>query len=456
MINKNTGQGKLIRFLHAIAEAGIPPGMSPEEARNIRFVNIAQMAESVLMLGASAIFFFTGLAIEAATCLVFFIISPFSILLNRFGFYSVARLGGVVLVNLFMIGYAVALRWKGATDSFGALFLIFITIAYFLVFPRKEKWQLMTAVLLNVAGAAVTLGIASSYFRSGGPRIILLNSSPFTMLFVTMLCAGIIFRRVILSTEEALRREREKSESLLLNILPAPIAQRLKDGEATIADRYEEVTILFADIVGFTPLSERMVPDDLVGLLNRIFTAFDRLADRHGLEKIKTIGDAYMVAGGLPQRRADHAQAVARMALDMQTAIAAFADPEGRPLQLRIGIHTGPAAAGVIGARKFIYDVWSDTVNTASRMESHSFPAKIQVTQETYGRLKDAFLFEDRGEIMIKGKGAMRTYFLCGIKVGVPSPSEALGSAGSSLAICAETSSGPEKRNPSKPVAGSS
>jgi len=239
-------------------------------------------------------------------------------------------------------------------------------------------------------------------------------------------------------------------------LLPAPIAQRLKDGEATIADRYEEVTVLFADIVGFTPLSERMVPDDLVGLLNRIFTAFDRLADRHGLEKIKTIGDAYMVAGGLPQRRADHAQAVARMALDMQTAIAAFADPEGRPLQLRIGIHTGPAAAGVIGARKFIYDVWSDTVNTASRMESHSFPAKIQVTQETYGRLKDAFLFEDRGEIMIKGKGAMRTYFLCGIKVGVPSPSEALGSAGSSLAICAETSSGPEKRNPSKPVAGSS
>lgn len=213
-----------------------------------------------------------------------------------------------------------------------------------------------------------------------------------------------------------LQIEQEKSERLLLNILPKPIADRLKQGQSVIADSFAEVTVLFADIVDFTRLSAHMSPTGLIVLLNEIFSAFDRLAERHGLEKIKTIGDAYMVVGGLPTPRPDHAEAVAAMALDMQREIAQFHVEEGEPLYIRIGIHTGPVVAGVIGTRKFSYDLWGDTVNTASRMESHGLSGGIQVTATTYERLQDRYLFEERGMIQVKSKGEMMTYLLLGCK----------------------------------------
>jgi adenylate cyclase len=215
---------------------------------------------------------------------------------------------------------------------------------------------------------------------------------------------------------EQLQTEREKSERLLLNILPEPIADRLKQGQSTIADSFAEVTVLFADVVGFTRLSTHMSPTELVALLNEIFSTFDRLAEQHGLEKIKTIGDAYMVVGGLPTARPDHAGAVAEMALDMQRAIVQFRAENGKPLSIRIGIHTGPVVAGVIGTRKFSYDLWGDTVNTASRMESHGLGGGIQVTAKTYERLRDKYLFEERGLIQVKGKGEMMAYLLLGRK----------------------------------------
>ncbi len=236
--------------------------------------------------------------------------------------------------------------------------------------------------------------------------------------------------------EEALRAEQEKSERLLLNVLPKPIAEQLKQDlspldqpgqQALVAQHHEEVTILFADIVGFTPLSTQLSPIELVSLLNRVFSMFDEFADDYGLEKIKTIGDAYMVVGGLPVPQANHAAAIADMALAVQAAIANFQADLGYALDLRIGINTGPVVAGVIGINKFIYDLWGDTVNVASRMESQGEPGQIQVTAATYERLRDRYEFASRGEIEVKGRGRMLTYWLLGQRpaaVGIATASE--------------------------------
>ncbi|MEG3844161.1 adenylate/guanylate cyclase domain-containing protein [Microcoleus sp. herbarium14] len=213
-------------------------------------------------------------------------------------------------------------------------------------------------------------------------------------------------------TLNALRVQQEQSERLLLNILPEEIANRLKRGDSKIADTFADVTVLFADIVGFTQLSSRVSPTQLVALLNDIFSTFDNLAERHGLEKIKTIGDAYMVVGGLPIPRKDHAEAIAEMALDMLDAISDFSNTHNQDFSIRIGINSGPVVAGVIGIKKFIYDLWGDTVNTASRMESHGKPGCIQVTSTTYQLLQEKYIFESRGAIEVKGKGMMNTYLL--------------------------------------------
>jgi adenylate cyclase len=223
---------------------------------------------------------------------------------------------------------------------------------------------------------------------------------------------------------QQIQLEQAKSERLLLNILPKVIADRLKQGEQTIADSFAEVTVLFADIVSFTELSAALSSIELVELLNQIFSTFDRLVDQYGLEKIKTIGDAYLVVGGLPMPRANHAEAIAELALDMQKEISQFAipsllDQDAHSLSMRIGIHTGSVRAGVIGTTKFTYDLWGDTVNTASRMESHGLPGQIQVTATTYELLKQKYDLVARGIIEIKGKGEMMTYFLRGRTLGV-------------------------------------
>jgi adenylate cyclase len=215
---------------------------------------------------------------------------------------------------------------------------------------------------------------------------------------------------------EQLTVEQEKSEQLLLNILPQPIAEQLKEGQGSIAEGFSEATVLFADLVNFTKLSERMPPTELVTLLNEIFSRFDSLTEKHGLEKIKTIGDAYMVVGGLPMPRIDHAEAIAEMAIDMQSEIIRFNHRRGYDCGIRIGINSGPVIAGVIGTKKFIYDLWGDTVNVASRMESHGIAGGIQVTQTTYDRLQHRYTFQSRGAIEVKGKGNMQAYLLTGRK----------------------------------------
>ncbi|MDP6343264.1 MAG: adenylate/guanylate cyclase domain-containing protein [Alphaproteobacteria bacterium] len=215
--------------------------------------------------------------------------------------------------------------------------------------------------------------------------------------------------------EEALEREYERSERLLDNLLPESISARLKDSpDQIIADDLGQVTILFADIAEFTPRATSMPAPELVRFLNRIFTEFDHLSEARGLEKIKTIGDAYMVAAGLPRPRQDHATAVAELALEMLAACARLSDELGQAVEVRIGIHTGPVVAGVIGTRKFFYDVWGDTVNTAARMESHGEPGRIQVTEAARAALGEAYAFEARGPVEIKGKGRIETWWLTG------------------------------------------
>ena len=212
----------------------------------------------------------------------------------------------------------------------------------------------------------------------------------------------------------ALRVEQEKAEDLLLNILPRSIAERLKESTATIADQFDAATILFADVVDFTPLSERLAPGEVVGILDHLFTHFDVLADAYGLEKIKTIGDCYMVAAGVPTPRPDHARAMALMALDMREAMRSSDEVGHLGLELRIGINSGPVVAGVIGRKRFLYDLWGDAVNTASRMESQGAPGQIQVTRATYELLTDDFAFEHHGTVDVKGKGELETWYLLG------------------------------------------
>ncbi len=221
--------------------------------------------------------------------------------------------------------------------------------------------------------------------------------------------------RETLRAEEAMETEYQRSESLLANILPASIAQRLKDpAHNIIADRYDEASILFADIAGYTQRASDTPPTELVRFLDALYTDLDALVDRHGLEKVKTSGDSYMVVSGVPDPRPDHLEALASLALDMAQTVAGLTDPQGRDVPLRIGVASGPVVAGVVGARKFFYDVWGDAVNIAARMESTDVEGRIQVPHNVYQQLKTNFEFEDRGEIEVKGKGTMHTWYLTG------------------------------------------
>jgi class 3 adenylate cyclase len=247
--------------------------------------------------------------------------------------------------------------------------------------------------------------------------------------FFVLNVSGVALTAYVLLQYAVRARDRAfaQSESLLLNVLPKSIAERLKREPGVIAESHAAVTVLVADVVDFTPFAERTEAERVVGVLDVIFSAFDGLAARHGLEKIKTIGDAYMVASGLPEPRPDHAEAMAEMALDMQASMEELRGVLGIDLTLRIGLHSGPATAGVIGRHKFIYDLWGDTVNTASRMESHGLPGRIQVSETTYGMLCDRYTFEGRGEIELKGKGRMPAYILTGRRDGtLPSAADVM------------------------------
>jgi adenylate cyclase len=277
------------------------------------------------------------------------------------------------------------------------------------------------------AGIRWYIAFLAVFLGSGVAGEVLGNISPLpgwftsTMLALNIAVGGTmvftllaIFAKQRQNALTALRIEQEKAESLLLNILPRSIADRLKADSQTIADQFSSASILFADVVDFTPFSERLPPADVVGILDHLFSHFDTLADRYGLEKIKTIGDCYMVAAGVPSPRPDHARALTLMALDMLEAMRSSDDVGHLGLELRVGINSGPVVAGVIGRKRFLYDLWGDAVNTASRMESHGTSGRIQITRATYELLADEFECEPRGTISVKGKGEMEAWYVLG------------------------------------------
>jgi adenylate cyclase len=287
-------------------------------------------------------------------------------------------------------------RLAGIVVSLGAVLVIFLQFTVPQDTGIQPRWALDTAFVTTTAGACL-------------------------LIFLTVWYA----MREVSRAEAAMEVEYNRSEALLTNILPATVAAKLKDpAHGTIADRYDDAAILFADIAGYTEQSSEIPPTELVRFLDRLYTTFDRLVDRHGLEKIKTTGDAYMVVSGVPTPRPDHIEAIADLALDLCRSVAELRDPRGKPVPMRMGIAAGPVVAGVVGARRFFYDVWGDAVNVASRMESTDIIGRIQVPQNVFERLRHDFVLEERGEIEVKGKGMMRTWFLVGRKPAAENPRE--------------------------------
>lgn len=392
---------------------GVVEGRSPAEARRVQAINVV----GLLAIFTNVAYIIAFLLIDASALRTAIITMTVAIVL----LFRVLALNARGSTNaatglMFVVGplnlTIVSMLMGIGTGTF--LFLMIVPITAVLISP-PHNWQIQLCGILAgmapfvavlLAHPAVPDVIEGTAVETG----LLVVNSIVTTLFITVM--GLHYRQIADTAEAELVLANESSERLLLNILPEKIADRLKAGEAVIADRADAVTILFADLVGSTPMSERLTPGEMVEVLNEVFTPFDDLAVALGLEKIKTVGDAYMVVGGLPMARPDHVEAIADMALAMREEVARHTVEGFGPLEMRFGIHTGPVVAGVIGKQKFSYDLWGDTVNTAARMESHGVPGKIQVTAAVRDRLQDRYRLEQRGPIQIKGKGVMETYFL--------------------------------------------
>ncbi len=320
------------------------------------------------------------------------------------------RLGPVAIVSLALAGIVSNLLAHLTVGGFAAgiwflLWVVILPLSVYLSGARRQGVLVLAVALLAVVAAVVL-----------DPR---LDAPPALPEWLLLIHNGFVLSASVLilflwgvTVIQQLDVARRRADALLLNVLPAPIADRLKHDTSTIADGFDEVTVLFADIVNFTTMSADTDPVDVVNFLNDLFSQFDDLVEARGLEKIKTIGDAYMVAAGLPTPRPDHCEAVVAFGLDMLDVIKRCKAWHGQTVHMRIGVNTGPVVAGVIGRRKFIYDLWGDTVNTASRMESNGLVDVIQVTQVVRDRLAGKYVFEERLPITIKGKGEMVTYVL--------------------------------------------
>jgi adenylate cyclase len=390
-------------------------GASPEDGRDEALRKETLVLAAVLITALSVVwvaaYSLLGLYLSAAIPLTYQIVSVINLMVfaktRRYRFFRACELG----LSL-VLPFALQLSLGGFVPSSGVVLWSFTAPLGALLFSgRRAAARWFIAFLVLVGLSAVLDPLLTN--RAGIPREVSVLFFALNVLGVTGTCYFLLqyFVRERDRAAGIIAAERERSERLLLNVLPEPIAERLKGGESLIADGAPEVGVLFADIADFTPMSEAMGPEDIVRLLNEVFTRFDELAADHGLEKIKTIGDAYMVASGLLERGEHHAEELARMALDMQQATPGLRTGQ---LRLRIGIDIGPVVAGVIGRSKFIYDLWGDTVNTASRMESHGLAGEIQVTARTAAALEGAFELEPRGLVDIKGKGPMQTFLLVG------------------------------------------
>lgn len=354
-----------------------------------------------------------GYALMAAVPYIYIIFSYTTLLIfyhyQRYEYFTFTQLVMLLVMPFFM-------QWVigGFEASSGiAIWAILSPVGALLIVGYRQSVPWFT---LFVALVGVSWLLNSTFAASALPIPARLKDIYFAinLLGTTTILYGVMSyfqsqRELVMAT---LAEEQKKTEKLLLNVLPASVAIKLKNNDFDTAKDHEAVTIMFADMVNFTQISADMTATSLISLLNEVFTRFDDLTEKYSIEKIKTIGDSYMVVSGAPETRADHAEAIAKMALDIQDILTEISASSGKDLKMRIGINSGPVASGVIGIRKFSYDLWGDTVNMASRMEQHGVPGKIQVTEATYQLLKHKYQFEKRGEIEIKGKGKVTTYFL--------------------------------------------
>ncbi|MCI0397953.1 MAG: adenylate/guanylate cyclase domain-containing protein [Chloroflexi bacterium] len=408
-------------FFNAVARI-LPPiariGVAPSDSDELRLQKNLMVAGSFMFILAGAlwgvIYFILAQPVAGLIPLSYAAVSLFSIIL--FGLtrrYRLFRISQLVLILL--LPFLLQLALGGFVNSSAVILWSILSPLGALLFasPRHAPYWFV---------AYLGLVVLSGFLQPATPMVGSLSPRLVTAFFVMNIAAVSTIVFVLIYYFVGQRNIfQEKSDKLLLNILPEGIAAILKNERRTIADYHAEATILFADVADFTPLSAGMAPVELVELLNEVFSDFDALVEKYGLEKIKTIGDCYMVAAGVPHPRPDHAHVLARMALEMRDHVNRrhFG---GRQLAFRIGINSGPVVAGVIGHKKFIYDLWGDTVNTASRMESHGLAGQVQVTETTYQRLRHDFCFEERGVVHIKGKGEMKVYLLQEAQRTMPGP----------------------------------
>jgi class 3 adenylate cyclase len=384
-------------------------------ARRARALNIAAWlavtvsATFVVMQIVTGTWSWQVSTVNAGAMLIFAIV-PW---LQRFG-ELVAPLTfiGAAYVTVFAIG------WDTGTGSGSQMF--FLVGACLVVLLLGIEHIVLASALAAVA-AGLIIAVEFLVPRDTGLQPAWAQSTSFVITAISSVMVVVVTvwfaLRDTARAEAVMEAEYDRSEALLANMLPASIADRLKEsGRSVIADKYDEASVMFADIVGFTERASSTAPADLVRFLDRLYSDFDALVDKHGLEKIKVSGDSYMVVSGVPRPRPDHVQALADFALDMVEVAAGLKDPHGLALPLRVGMACGPVVAGVVGSRRFFYDVWGDAVNVASRMESTDSVGRIQVPEDIYERLKDEFVLQERGHIEVKGKGIMRTWYLVGRK----------------------------------------
>lgn len=384
----------------------------PAGLRSFRVLNVAMVAA----MGVHAIVVALFLVLEVPLLPAFNLVSAAAYLvalwLNRRG----QPLAAVAVALLELIAHqGLCVHVLGLEAGFQYYLLTVVMVVFFLPPGRGlAKVGLVTATAMAYLGVWALGTVHAPVHPLGAGLSSGFYALNMILLIVLLALFGWTYARAVVVAERRLEEEYQRSEALLHNILPAPIAQRLKLRPEVIADRFEQATVLFADIVDFTPLAERTEPEALVRLLDEVFSQVDELAARWRLEKIKTIGDAYMAVAGVPEPRLDHAAAAAGFALELMERVQPRLGSDGARLRLRVGLHTGPVVAGVIGKKRLLYDLWGDTVNLAARMEAHGLPGAIQVSRATREALGEAFTFEARGVVQVKGKGPMETWLLRG------------------------------------------
>lgn len=398
---------RLQRLAAALTRMGHSAGDSTAERMGKSLlVTVALMVLPAALLWG-ALYWFSGEPVAALFPWAYLVASVCCLaLFSRNHSYRFLRSAELLLILLIPFLLSVALG--GVGPSSGVILWSFLAPAGAIVFDVRRGawwWFAAFAALLLVS---IPLGPAVRATPVALPPDVLLAFTALNIGAVSLISFTLL---ALFARQREVAQERV--EQLLVNVLPPEIAERLQDRRDAIADHFDEASILFADVVDFTPLSDGLRPTEVVGLLDRLFTEFDELVDHYGLEKIKTIGDCYMVAAGVPRPRADHARVLARMALDMRACVGRYARADdGSPLRLRIGINSGPVVAGVIGRRRFLYDLWGDAVNTASRMESYGTPGQIQIARATWQLVREEFVCEELGTVDVKGKGPMETWRL--------------------------------------------